>query len=64
MMNLFNELGRRDQLRDLPSILSFSCYMSVLNNFNDTGARMLDYICTSCCYGHHYMYISWQYIHA
>ena len=39
---LLNELGKRDKMRGLPSILSLSC--NEFNKFNDTGARMLDSI--------------------
>ena len=42
ILNLFNELGKRDKMRGLPSILSF--FRNELNEFNNTGARMLDSI--------------------
>ena len=42
LLNLFNELGKRDKMRGLPSILSLFC--NEFNNFNNTRARMLDYI--------------------
>ena len=42
LLNLLNELGKRDKLRDLPSILSLFC--SEFNKFNNTKARMLDSI--------------------
>ena len=42
LLNLLNKLGKRDQMRGLPSILSL--LSNKLNNFNDTGARMLDSI--------------------
>ena len=37
LLNLFNEFGKIDKVRDLPSILSL-----FLNKFNKTGAGMLD----------------------
>ena len=42
LMNLFNELGKRDKMRGLPSILSL--FRNEFNNFNNTRARMLDSI--------------------
>ena len=39
---LLNELGKRDKMRDLPSILSL--FRNEFNKFNNTGARMLDSI--------------------
>ena len=36
---LVNELGKRDKMRGLPSILSF---FHEFNKFNDIGAQMLD----------------------
>ena len=39
LMNLLNELGKRDKMRGLPSILSL-----FRNKFNNTRARMLDSI--------------------
>ena len=42
LLNLLNELKRRDQMCGLPSI-SFFC--NECNKFNNTGARMLDSIC-------------------
>ena len=39
LLNLLNELGKRDKLRGLPSILSL-----FRNEFNYTRARMLDSI--------------------
>ena len=42
LLNLLNELGKRDKLRGLPSILSLS--RNEFNKFNNTGARMLDSI--------------------
>ena len=43
LLNLLNELGKRDKMRGLPSILSlFFC--NEFNKFNKTGARMLDSI--------------------
>ena len=41
-MNLLNELGKRDKMRGLPSILSF--FRNEFNKFNNTRARMLDSI--------------------
>ena len=39
LLNLLNELGKRDKMRGLPSILSL-----FRNEFNNTGAQMLDSI--------------------
>ena len=40
LLNLLNELGKRDKMRGLPSILSL--FRNEFNKFNNTGARMLD----------------------
>ena len=42
LLNLLNELGKRDKKRGLPSILSLFC--NAFNKFNNTRARMLDSI--------------------
>ena len=42
LLNLLNELGKRDKMRGLPIILSLFC--NELNKFNNTRARMLDSI--------------------
>ena len=42
LMNLSNELWKRDKMRGLPSILSL--FRNKFNKFNNTGARMLDSI--------------------
>ena len=42
LLNLLNELGKRDKMRGLPSILSLFC--KEFNKFNNTRARMLDSI--------------------
>ena len=42
LLILLNELGKRDKMRGLPSILSLFC--NEFNKFNKTGARMLDSI--------------------
>ena len=42
LLNLLNELGKRDKMRGLPSILSF--FRKEFNKFNNTRARMLDSI--------------------
>ena len=42
LLNLLNELGKRDKMRGLPSILSR--FRNELNKFNNTRARMLDSI--------------------
>ena len=42
LLNLLNELGKRDKMRGLPSILSL--FRNELNKFNNTKARMLDSI--------------------
>ena len=39
-LNLLNEWGKRDKIRDLPSILSLFC--NEFNKFNNTRALMLD----------------------
>ena len=39
LLNLLNELGKRDKMRGLPSILSL--FRNELNKFNNTRARML-----------------------
>ena len=42
LLNLLNELGKRDQMRGLPSILSL--FRNEFNKFNTIRARMLDSI--------------------
>ena len=42
LLNFLNELGKRDKMRGLPSILLH--FRNEFNKFNDTGARMLDSI--------------------
>ena len=42
LLNLLNELGKRDKMRGLPSI--WSLFRNELNNFNKTRARVLDSI--------------------
>ena len=42
LLNLLNELGKRDKMRGSPSILSFFC--NEFNKFNNMGTRMLDSI--------------------
>ena len=42
LLNLLNELGKKDKMRGLPSILSL--FRNEFNKFNNTGARMLDSI--------------------
>ena len=42
LLNLLNELGKRDKMRGLPSILSL--FRNKFYQFNNTGARMLDSI--------------------
>ena len=42
LLNLLNELGKRDKMRGLPSILSLFC--NEFKKFNNTRARMLDSI--------------------
>ena len=42
LLNLFNEFGKRDRMRGLPSILSL--FLNDFDKFNNTRARMLDYI--------------------
>ena len=43
LLNLLNELGKRDKMRGLPSILSIF-FRNEFNKFNNTIARMLDSI--------------------
>ena len=40
LLNLFNELGKRDKMRGLSSILSL--FRNEFNKFNNTRTRMLD----------------------
>ena len=42
LLNLLKELGKRDKMRGLPSILSL--FRNKFNKFNNTRARMLDSI--------------------
>ena len=42
LLNLLKELGKRDKMRGLPSILSL--IRNEFNKFNNTRARMLDSI--------------------
>ena len=42
LLNLFDELGKSDKMRGLPSILLL--FRNEFNKFNNTGARMLDCI--------------------
>ena len=42
LSNLLNELGKRDKMRGLPSILYL--FRNEFNKFNKTRARMLDSI--------------------
>ena len=42
LLNLLNELGKRDKMQGLPIILSL--FRNKFNKFNNTGARMLDSI--------------------
>ena len=42
LLNLLNELGKRDKMRGLPSISSR--FRNSFNKFNKTRARMLDFI--------------------
>ena len=42
LLNLLNELGKRDKMRGLPSILSL--FRNEFNKFIKTRARMLDSI--------------------
>ena len=68
LLNLLNELGKRDKMRGMPSILSL--FHNEFNKLNNTRARMLDSIhhmikshfclknviillCTQRCYGRH-----------
>ena len=64
LLNLLNELGKRDELRGLPIILSL--FRNEFNKFNNTRTRMFDSIyhyhyknviilslCAQHCYGRH-----------
>ena len=42
LLNLLNELGKRDEMRGLPSILSL--FRNEFDKFNKSWARMLDSI--------------------
>ena len=42
LLNLINELRKRDKMRGLPSILSL--FLNSFNKFNNTGVQMLDSI--------------------
>ena len=42
LLNLLNELGKRDKMRGLPRILSL--FRNEFNKFNNTRAQMLDSI--------------------
>ena len=42
LLTLLNELGKRDEMRGLPSILSI--FHNKFNKFNNTRAQMLDFI--------------------
>ena len=42
LLNLLNELGKRDKMRGLPSILAL--FRNEFNKFDNTRARMLDSI--------------------
>ena len=42
LLNLLNKLGKRDKMRGLPSISYL--FRNEFNNFNNTGARLLDCI--------------------
>ena len=42
LLNLLNELGKRDKMRGLPSILSL--FRNEFNKFNNTRAQMSDSI--------------------
>ena len=42
LLNSLNELGKRDKMRGLPSILFL--FHNEFNKFNDSRARMLDFI--------------------
>ena len=44
LLNLLNELRKRDKMQDMPSDLSL--IRNEFNKFNNTGARMLDSIIT------------------
>ena len=43
LLNLLSELRKRDKMRGSRSILSL--FHNEFNKFNNTGARMLDYVC-------------------
>ena len=41
LLTVLNELGKRDEMQSLPSILSL--FRNEFNKFNNTGLQMLDY---------------------
>ena len=60
LFNLLTELGKRDKMRGLSSLLSL--FRNKFNKFNSTRARLLDFcrknviilsLCTQRCYGRH-----------
>ena len=51
LLNLLNELGNRDKMRGLPSILSL--FRNEFNKFNKTLYVILLSLCTQRCYGRH-----------
>ena len=53
-MLMFNELGKGDKMRGLPSILSL--FRNEFNTFNNTKARLLDsiYHMTNTLKSHHW----------
>ena len=57
LLNLLNELGKRDKMRGLPSILSL--LRNEFNKFNNTRARMLDsiYHMTNTLKSHFWRYV-------
>ena len=50
LLNLLNDLGKRDKMRGLLNILSL--FRNEFNKFNDTRALMLDSIYTEALKGH------------
>ena len=42
LLNLLNELGKRDEIRGLPNILSL--FRNEFNKLNNTRARMFEFI--------------------
>ena len=58
LLNFLNELGKRYKMRDLPSILSL--FRNEFNKFNNTGARVLDFICHMILKVFFIIFLAWK----